>query len=422
MKLLNKTTSYFLIPAIVIIIVCAITQFLMVNSRIIERVDKQLLKEKKLIIRQLKDLEGTEEKINLYKTLKSDIDLIEDVEVSKTKERFYSSEYFDIEDNESIPIRVLEFSSEIQERTFKVKIRKPLDKTRDFIYGLVGANILLFAGLIIISIIVNRFISRQVWKPFYETLEKLEKFNISYPIISKSQPTNIYEFDLLNNEIEFLIKKITRDFNNYKHFIENVSHELQTPIAVIKSKLDLLIQSKVLQESEHIQLGSITSNLNKLTRINQSLILLLKIENQLFAQREENNVSELLYASFKNFDDIIEIKELDLSIKISKNLMINCHSLMAETLFDNLVKNSIKHNIQKGFIKIYESEGKLIIQNSGVQLTSKPEFLFERFKKESKNSDSSGLGLSIVHQICKTNNFSVKYINQKDLHIIQLSF
>jgi signal transduction histidine kinase len=392
MKLLNKTTSYFLIPAIVIIIVCAITQFLMVNSRIIERVDKQLLKEKKLIIRQLKDLEGTEEKINLYKTLKSDIDLIEDVEVSKTKERFYSSEYFDIEDNESIPIRVLEFSSEIQERTFKVKIRKPLDKTRDFIYGLVGANILLFAGLIIISIIVNRFISSQVWKPFYETLEKLEKFNISYPIISKSQPTNIYEFDLLNNEIEFLIKKITRDFNNYKHFIENVSHELQTPIAVIKSKLDLLIQSKVLQESEHIQLSSITSNLNKLTRINQSLILLLKIENQLFAQREENNVSELLYASFKNFDDII------------------------------VIKNSIKHNVQKGFIKIYESEGKLIIQNSGVQLTSKPEFLFERFKKESKNSDSSGLGLSIVHQICKTNNFSVKYINQKDLHIIQLSF
>lgn len=421
MKLLNKTTLYFFTPALILIVACGLIQFELVNSRIIKRVDKQLLKEKKLIIKQLKDLKNTDD-FSLYKTLKSDIEIKEDLILKPSKDNFYSKEIYDKEDLENVPFRFLDFSSNINDQTFIVSIRKPMEETKTFIYGLVSANIILFASLIILVVWVNRISSKKVWEPFYLTLRKLQRFNISDPESINFSKTKIHEFKLLNSELDLLIKKITRDYKTYKNFIENVSHELQTPIAVVKSKLDLVIQSPILKEEEHRQLGVMSMNLNKLTKLNQSLIMLLKIENNIYSQKERINLVKVINDSLINFEDIIEIKGIKVSLNLENDNGILCNDLLAETLVDNLLKNAVKHNVQDGYIEVNYSNGHLTIINSGKPTNVKPEFLFERFKTESNSPDSTGLGLSIVHQICKIHGFKVKYKISHDLHSLQLNF
>lgn len=421
MKLLNKTTLYFFIPASLLIVICGFIQFNLVNDRIIKRVDKQLIKEKKLILKQLKDIDDVDD-FSLYKTLKSDIEINEDLMLKTPVDEFYSKEIYDVEDLENVPFRFLDFSSNIKGQTFIVSIRKPMEETKTFIYGLVGANTLLFALLIILVVIVNRYTSKKVWEPFYLTLRKLQRFNISDPESVKFTDTEIHEFKLLNAELDLLIKKITRDYNTYKNFIENVSHELQTPIAVAKSKLDLVIQSKNLKEEEHNQLGVMAMNLNKLTKLNQSLIMLLKIENNIYAQKERINLVKVIEDSLLNFEDIIEIKGIKTTLNLEPDNGILCNELLAETLVDNLLKNAVKHNLENGYLEVNYSNNMLTVINMGKPTNIKPEFLFERFRKDSDSSDSSGLGLSIVHQICKTHGFKVKYKISHDLHSLQVNF
>lgn len=421
MKLLNRTTLYYLIPAVILIIICGGIQYALVNDRIIKRVDKQLVKEKKLIIKQLKDLENTDE-LRLYKTLKSEIEIKEDIASISSEDKYSSALSFDEEDQEEISVRILEFTSVIKNQTFVVSIKKPMEETQTFVFGLVGANILLFTSLLILVTFINRSISKKIWQPFYATLKNLEQFNISDPSNHQFPKSNTFEFELLNNELETLFQKITRDYNTYKYFIENVSHELQTPIAVIKSKLELVIQSPNIKEKEHGLLHKMGANLNKLTKLNQSLILLLKIENNLFVKQETIEINPLVQNALENFEDIIELRCIQLKVEIKENFTIQCNDLLAEVLVDNLIKNAVKHNIEKGFIHIFTDGNRLIFQNSGLPLTTSPELLFERFKKDSVASDSTGLGLSIVHQISKSSGFKIKYTNSEEVHQIELIF
>lgn len=423
MKLLNKTTLLFFIPAVVLISLCSYLQYNMVTSGIIERVDKQLIKEKKLIIKQLNDLETTSD-LKLYKTLKSEIEIIEGTNNTLSPDTFFSSVTTEIEDQieVQIPIRTLQFRSIINHHTFVVQIKKPMEEARTFIYGLVGANTLLFGLLVVLIIFINSYTSKKIWKPFYNTLEKLQKFNISDPELIRLTPTNIYEFDLLNTELDLIFKKITRDYKTYKFFIENVSHELQTPIAVVRAKMEQLIQSPHVKEEEHKLLGLMTMNLKKLTKLNQSLILLLKIENNLYNQKDSVNINDIINNALQNFEDIIELKGIKLQLQTSTPLIVECNELLAETLIDNLIKNAVKHNIEGGFLNIITEESKLTIQNSGLPIKTKPEFLFERFRKESTSPDSTGLGLSIVHQICKSSGFHIKYTVLEDVHNMEVDF
>ncbi len=421
MKLQQKTTLFFLIPGVILILISGIFQYYLVNNKIHNRIDKQLLKEKNLINKQLKDLEDSKD-LHLYKTLKSEIEIKEDFTPKFLNDKFYISEVYDKDLDEQIQVKILEFKTIIDNQTYIVKVKKPLEESQTFISGLVWANILLFSLLVIIYLVFNRIISKKIWTPFYVTLEALKEFNISRPEPLKLVPSNIEEFNRLNTEVDFLIKKVSRDYNNYKSFIENVSHELQTPLAVAKAKLDNLVQSENIKEEEHQILSKLTFNLNKLTRLNQSLVFLLKIENNLFSNKDNINLNQLVSQSLENFEDIIEIKEIKLKVKNNAPCSFFCNDILAEVLIDNLIKNAVKHNIQGGFLEIEILPNKLIIKNSGKPLNCKPEFMFERFRKNSDSQDSTGLGLSIVYQICTSNNFLIKYSNTGTNHTIEIKF
>ena len=170
----------------------------------------------------------------------------------------------------------------------------------DLISELLYAIIWLYAGLIAAILVLNNFLLKKIWQPFYHLLKQLKNFKLEKPVIEVKQ-TRVDEFRMLNDAVRKMIQSNVDSFNSQKHFIENASHELQTPLAISISKLESLASMRQLSENEARLLTSALDNLQKLTRLNRSLLLLSKIENNQFVESKEVSINELVKKVVEDF-------------------------------------------------------------------------------------------------------------------------
>ena len=260
-----------------------------------------------------------------------------------------------------------------------------------------------------------------LWKPFYNTLTKLNAYDIKNHEHLAFSKENILEFQQLNNALTKMTDKIYLDYLQQKEFTENASHEMQTPLAIIKANLTLLMQSSNLSESEMNHLQTIENTTKKMASLNKALILLSKIENNQFKENEAVNLISIINKTVANYIDLIEIKNIQLKLNLQNDLQITINPTLAEILLSNLVQNAIKHNVNRGVITIELIQNKLIISNSGEALTINPTELFTRFKKDDASKDSLGLGLAIVKSICNICHLKIDYSYSNNLHTFSLN-
>lgn len=223
-------------------------------------------------------------------------------------------------------------------------------------------------------------------------------------------------------QLEAKNKIIAADFQNLKQFTENAAHELQTPMAIIQSKTELLLQHPNLDERQVDHINAIYASSNRLSRLNRSLLLLSRIENGQFPLDQQVDFSTLVRTQVDWVSEIAESQGLSLDVVIEDQVNHPSHAMLAETLVSNLLKNAIRHNVDNGQISISLSADLLEISNSGKPLNVKPESLFERFAKDSVESSGSGLGLAIVRQVCDANSWGVNYIYNNKRHTFRVNF
>ncbi|TWI78997.1 signal transduction histidine kinase [Lacibacter cauensis] len=279
-----------------------------------------------------------------------------------------------------------------------------------------------FLLLLISIVVINRRSSRLLWRPFHRTLKKTSGYDVvNNPVAQLEQQTGIAEFDQLNAELTSMIAKVNTAYNNQKNFVENASHEMQTPLAIIRSKLDLLINEPSLTEKSASLLGDITEANDRLSQMNKSLLLLAKIDNNQFPEQEKINISALveriLTTYQEHYDDFPS-----LSKSIVSGIYIMANPALTEILFSNLIKNAVVHNVSQGFIKVCLSDSTFSIENSGDAITEKPEMLFERFRKGNKESKTTGLGLSLVRQIAQLYKMGLQYNYKNGVHYVLIDF
>lgn len=264
--------------------------------------------------------------------------------------------------------------------------------------------------LLITIIILNQKSSRILWKPFFSTLKKVDEYDIiHHPDLGLSQETGIVEFNHLNNELHKLISRVNTAYHHQKQFVENASHEMQTPVAIIRSKLELLINQPHLNEKAASLLADITEANNRLSQMNRTLLLLSKIENNQFPDKEAIKVSQLLQQVVYDFRNHYEERFPSLNIMLDEGLTIIASPLLIEILFSNLIKNAVEHNLPQGSITILLKGFSLLIKNTGLPPEAETNELFERFKKGSYQSKSTGLGLALVKEVCSLYNYRIRY-------------
>ena len=284
-------------------------------------------------------------------------------------------------------------------------------------------DIIIFSVILIVLIFfLNRILLQKLWNPFYETIIKVKQYRLDKGSKMALSSSKIIEFEELNNSIEELIENNLNVYLNQKQFIENASHEMQTPLGVIRNKVDLLTELPSLNIEQAALIDAITEQVDRLTRLNKTLLLLSKIENNQFTEKESVNIDTIIEEYCEDFVDLIDFKKITLSIDKHSPAILLMHMDLARILISNLIKNAINHNIYGGFINITIEANKLVLINSGKELHSSPEILFERFNKRSDNPQSSGLGLAIVKSICSFYNFSISYSYSEQKHTIEIIF
>lgn len=322
-------------------------------------------------------------------------------------------------DNEMVPYRELLFSIKHKGKDFTIVLRHLLLGRDDMLEG----TLLIVTGLLLVFILfvllALRNITGKVWNPFYNTLDKLVNYNLSAPIPTLKS-SNIEEFEKLNKVVTTLLDKISKDYQVNKEFNENISHELQTHLAIIRTKTEKLLNAVKNDHANLKEIKAIYSSVNKLSQIQRSLVLLNKIEIGEFNSISVFNLKNIVQQSLTTFEEVIQLKEIKLTTSLS-DCEVNMDAGLAEILISNLIKNAIVHNIAKGTIEIHLSNESLTISNSSDTYTENPKKLLNRFEK-GKNG-TTGIGLSIVNQICQLYHFKLDYQVKSDrTHIITISF
>ena len=279
----------------------------------------------------------------------------------------------------------------------------------------------IFLILLVIVGITNLLISRRILSPFHKTLKAIEHFSLKADREFNLAPTRTKEFQQLNYFLRKMTGKARADYRALKEFTENASHELQTPLAIIRGKLELLMESPINEEQGNLILSALNS-IERLSKINHSLTLLNKLDNQEFSALERIDISVPANNTLNDLSELIEMKSIALKKDIQENVKVLIHPSLADILIMNLFSNAIRHNIQNGSIDITLNARHLKIENTGLPPAIPVERAFERFKKAGQDNDSIGLGLAIAKQICQVSGISIDYTYQAGRHTVTVSF
>ncbi len=265
--------------------------------------------------------------------------------------------------------------------------------------------------------LLNRYLLLKLWSPFYEVLKQIKDFNVkhgNYAVID----TDISEFKQLNEAVKQMTVQIEDDFKEIKLFTENASHEMMTPIAIINSKLDTLLQSHTLAENDSQALLDLYKATTRLNKINQSLLLLVKIDHNLLGEKEELNPAELIKQKIDNFQELISQRNIQVHCDFD-GTTISGNKYQFDILLNNLFSNAIRHNKPGGEIHISVKNGLLNFENTGNTNALSESQIFERFYKDPQ-SDGVGLGLAILKQICIKQGYSLRYYFRLPMHGFEL--
>jgi len=321
-----------------------------------------------------------------------------------------------------LPYRQMTFVISTKHSAFEVKIIRPLEETDRLIINLFLFMTLLVILLILILLIINQYSSHQLWKDFYVSLDKINKFNLDTQTEIDLPETEIKEFEDLNTVLCLMSKRIASDYSRMKEYTENASHEIQTPLAIINAKLEMLLQCKELPEKQYQIIADASEASDRLARLNKTLILLTRIENRQFPEMETIFPQEIIERQLENYEEIIQSKRIRLSTSFEPNVSIQMNPTLSEILFLNLIKNAIRHNIPNGLLILKLDEKGMEIANSGDILKVNSDLLFNRFYKSTKSSKSLGLGLAIVKKITELFQIEINYEYKENLHRIYLQF
>lgn len=276
----------------------------------------------------------------------------------------------------------------------------------------------IFVFMLITIVFFGEMIARNLYMPFYSLLEQMKKFDVRKGEQIQVINTNTTELDELNKLFTQMADKSIQQYKLLKEFTENLSHELQTPLANLKGKIELLLNTDLNQEQMQT-LSVMYDELNRMSTLNRSLVLLMSLEDHEVAPQQVN-FSEALKETILQYEDIIEMGGKTLNVSIQDNIYISINLMLLQIVLSNLINNASRHNIENGIVEITLTSTFLEIKNTGNPSNLTNENIFNRFKKGTSGSSSLGIGLALVKKIVDVYGYKITYKTQNNLHIFIL--
>lgn len=339
-----------------------------------------------------------------------------------SQDRYSDTLIYETVDNEWDEFRKLTSRVELNGTPYQMEIVIARLETHEIAESIIQTLVVVFILMASAFHFTTRYFSRKLWKPFYNTLQQLNNFEVDQSKELELTPGRIEEFMALNKSIQDLTDRTRSTFINQKQFIENASHEMQTPLAITQSKLELLIEDPHLTEHQSEIVQTLINSTQRLARLNKTLLLLSKIENQQFLEKESVLLKPLVKEIMINFEEQQENLQINMDEQIQDSVSVRGNRVLVDLLLTNLIKNAFVHNITHGSIDISASENHFTISNSSGSEAIPEAKLFQRFYKQSTSKESWGLGLAIVKKICDINQWAISYSKLEARHTFTVSF
>ncbi len=420
MKLLTKNTYYSVVASCLATLAIGVLLFITIRKQVYKQIDNSLIDEKTIIQDQLEQTGIIPDFVPTFghqievKLLDNPLPLVQIIKDTVMTDSASGSR---------LPFRYLYFSSDLHESGgYSIRIIRSLNE-RDLLLADIGFYMFfLFLLLLIISITLNYLISRKIWEPFHSTIEIADNFDIQSDTPFELPDTNIDEFRKLNTVFTRMTRKMRGDYLSLKEYNENAAHEIRTPLAVIRSKTELLMQRKELRKESLNIIRSINEATTRLYKITRGLLLISRIENLYFKEVKEISLKKIIDKNIMNYREIMQLKNIRVETEADSQAVVMMNEVLAEILISNLLSNAVRYNVDDGFIKCIIRDSVLSISNSGLPLNTDTDSLFRRFNKSGDSAQSIGLGLSIVKKIVETYNMGITYTCTGNIHELRLVY
>lgn len=339
--------------------------------------------------------------------------------VGKTKPR--SIQAYNTSDDEKESIRQLIFSVTAGGQLYHITVNLSETETEDLLQLIILVTIGMIGLILLSNYIINRKLVARLWRPFYTTIASIKEYHlaIQQPLQLAKEP--IDEIDLLNDSLNKMTQRIHHDYHALRSFTENASHEMQTPLAVIRSKVESLLQETEGKEKTIQQLLVIEDATQKLSRLHQSLLLLTKLENRQFLLNEAVNLTEIIRIKLEERGELIASRQLVFHLNCEE-VVLAFHQHLAEILISNLLNNVIRYTPAGGEIEIDLTTKALSIKNTATNGALNSQKIFQRFYKEEQSAEGTGLGLAIIKEISSIAGFTIHYQYLENKHDFTIHF
>lgn len=419
MKLLTRTVRNYVMFSALLLIVSTPVFYISIQRLFVNSLDQELISHKSEFY-QLIPLLKTEDDLEFFRLMNDEFRLTDSSEVSPV-DLLVTEERYDEKADKIHPFRILRSRVEIHGKPYLLEIHESLVNAADLVIAIVAIQVVLISLLLAGFVLINRKLSRTVWGPFYTILDRLKKYQIDKDHAINLPRSSTAEFRDLSFAITQLVNRNREAFQNQKEFTENASHELQTPLAICRSKLELLAQTKELTEQQAELVGSLFSGMDRISRLNKNLLLLSKIENRQFFETEEISLPSIVEKYLTVFSSQMQEKNIGTNVVLDENSRIKANPILLDVLIANLISNAVRHSFEGSMITVEGTRDYFMVSNSGEPMKD-PDKVFQRFHRESRAEVGNGLGLSIVKKICEVSGYQLTYHHSNSMHHFKVVF
>ncbi len=337
--------------------------------------------------------------------------------------RYYDEMVYITSKRETEPARMLKtIFKDAANEYYELTVSIPTIEKSDLQETILWWIVILYMALLLAIIIINVWVLHRSFRPLYNLLTWLDNFKVERVMPEFTNPTNVTEFRKLN---EAVVRSAIRNIEAYeqqKAFIGHASHELQTPLAVCRNRLEMLSEDAGLTESQLSEIFKTKASVDHLIKLNKTLLLLTKIENNQFVDQKEIVVNELIRILTGDYAEVYADRHITVSIQEEAVLTIRMNEMLATVLFGNLLKNAYLHNCDLGKIHILITASSIILSNTGAEKALDAAVIFNRFYQGSKKEGSTGLGLALCKSVCDLYGFSLRYVYLEEKHVFSVLF
>ena len=427
MKIKHQLAIFNALTRLLVILVLWLMLPILVQDVVYRHINNGLLEKKKKFIDHLdrneindfiENSDDSTETYSQFSTLHSEFLVLSKSPVKKNQKKDIFTNEFRIIEGEENEYRILQYHFTFDNQSYQLEIGSSLGEVNDLTFIIRFFIIIVFVVILLITFLADTFYIEYLLKPFYKIIDtKIRRVNEPEafdhtPIKARSR--DFRELDFVLNQ---MMDRIAELFKKEKQFISNVSHELLTPIALLKNKFENLLQNDSLDDNAFDKIAGSLRTLDMLKKIINNLLLISRIENNQYVANEEINFHEIVRDLQEDLQDRIDDREIHFVNEMQYDFSFKGNKTLIHILIYNLVINAIKYNKPDGSIIIADGFADhnyfISIADSGIGMNaSQIENIFNRFARISSDQDGQGLGLAIADSIASFHHIEIKVTSQ----------